>query len=1516
MTNPLVAQREDSTTAYSGIQIAESVADTQKAIESGDWASGVMGAVGTGLDALGMAMDPFGAIFSAGVGWLIEHVGPVSDALDSLTGDPDEIKAHSETWKNVSAELDAINTEMKDLVKADTASWLGEAGDAYRKRSEDTANLIAAAKAAADGAADGIGTAGEVVGAVRSLVRDIIAELVGHLVSWALQVVCTLGIAMAWVVPQVVAEVAKVASKIADITTKLIKAMKALTPLLKKLGDGFGDAKKQLDKIKADGAKNDGPASTKTASADDKPRGGDNSTQPPGENRGDGNASTASQHADGDASRAGNGNARTEKSAARPEDPVVAGRDRVCKPGSGDPVDPATGDMFDSAVDVRIEAALPLVLQRSHISSYRAGRLFGRTWASTVDQRLEFDARGVVFAAEDGALLVYPEPPEDGGSVLPEAGPRWPLARTAEGYRIWRPLTGEILYFGKEPVGIAPIVAVADGNGSRIDFDYEAGALVGIRHSGGHYVDVIAEDGLIKEFRLRDRTGAIPLVRYSYEHERLAEVINSSGESMRFSYDADGRITRWVDRNGEWYEYHYDADGRVVRTEGSGGALTGEWEYDGSTTLYTDACGHTTRFDFNEAHQLIRETDPLGHVTSSEWDGHNNLLSRVDPLGRTVRYRYTELGEVAAIIRPDGAQQRAEFDEFGRRTAVVEPDGGVWRYAYDERGNRSSVTDPSGAVTTYAYDDRGHLEAMTDPAGGVHRWETDAAGRVLVATDSEGASIRYTRDQFGRVATTTDPAGNVTRFRWSIEGRLLSRTLPDGSVESWRYDAEGNEVGYVDEAGKGTVFETTHFDLVSAEVRPDGSRIEFAYDAALRLTEVRAPNGLAWQYRYDGAGNLLAEIDYDGREIRYSYDAAGQLVERVNGAGEVTRFVRDELGNVVEKHAGGRISRFEYDAAERLVRAVNADADVVLERDARGRVLREAVNGRALEFRYDAAGRRVYRRTPTGAESIWSHDADHRATGLRTAGRRLDFDFDAVGREVRRRVDTGAELTQRWDARDQLVEQTMSVASDDPAHRRPVQQRRYRYFADGHLAGVDDPLSGTRSFELDAAGQVLAVRGADRSERYSYDEVGNLLQAAWRNAPGAEPDAQGARSYRANRLQTAGGLSYIYDAQGRVVVRQRKRLSRKPDAWHFSWDAEDRLVGVVTPDGVRWIYRYDALGRRVAKQRLAADGVTVAEQVDFTWDDVALVEQVHNGRHATVWNYGQDEGVVPITQTERMLTPEQHWADTAFYSIVTDLIGMPTELVDPRGNLAWQARSTVWGEPLAATGGPATTPLRFPGQYFDAETGLHYNVHRYYDPSTARFTSNDPLGLDPSPNPAAYVHNPLTWMDPLGLTGRPGGCSGGSRDVVYRNLREDEDPRKGLFAKDWEYEPKRYVRGPKSGEIKYDDMGTPSGHVGNGSGENFKSRFISTTKDYGVAEKFREPGQRTVAIDLKRYKELGGGGAGSVLDVSTEAGRAKATFLCGGGWGSTAKGYATGSQEVLLGGAVHPGAITQVHPKP
>lgn len=214
-------------------------------------------------------------------------------------------------------------------------------------------------------------------------------------------------------------------------------------------------------------------------------------------------------------------------------------------------------------------------------------------------------------------------------------------------------------------------------------------------------------------------------------------------------------------------------------------------------------------------------------------------------------------------------------------------------------------------------------------------------------------------------------------------------------------------------------------------------------------------------------------------------------------------------------------------------------------------------------------------------------------------------------------------------------------------------------------------------------------------------------------------------------------------------------MSRKRDTWRYTWDAEDHLTGVTTPDGTRWRYLYDALGRRIAKQRLAAGSDNVVEQVDFTWDGTVLCEQttVSTDRSEAVTLTWDHSGLQPVAQTERIsaVDARQQVIDSRFFAIVTDLVGAPRELVDESGAVAWRARSTLWGNTAWGVNSTAYSPLRFPGQYYDPENGLHYNYFRYYDPESAQYLSPDPLGLAPDPNPTAYVRNPHVGSDPLGL---------------------------------------------------------------------------------------------------------------------------------------------------------------------
>ncbi|MBP2330551.1 RHS repeat-associated protein [Kibdelosporangium banguiense] len=1332
MSNPLVAERKDSTQGFSGVPLLESVNDTSKAIESGDWAAGVLGAAGTALDALGMALDPFGAIFSAGVGWLIEHVGPLSDALDELTGDPDQIKAHAQTWTNIAGELGSISTEMANLIASDTASWTGESADAYRARSTDTANLIGAAKAAAEGAASGIGTAGEVVAAVRTLVRDIIAELVGHLISWALQVLFTLGIGMVWVVPQVIGAVAKTATKIAGLTTKLVQALGKLAPMLKKLGGAFGDVSKSLKNVKPGKAAPPSPKPgdpTPTPKGLDLPKSGDGTspsstgptpkpdTSPPP--RPDTNGSPNPPGSNNDIptpTPKGNGpNGSTTPSGSpptnkpdKPRDTAVGPDTRVCK---SDPVDVATGEMILTQRDLELPGALRLVLDRTHVSSYRAGHWFGPSWSSTVDQRLEVDDQNVCYFGDDGMILVYPIPAA-GASVLPLEGPRWPLRAEPTGtYAI---AAGKRDLRFAAPSGprrrVHPLSVTESSDGDRVEIEYDGvGAPVLMRHSSGYQVSVRTESGRVAGIAVSgDGTGEVVVMRYRYDDRgRLTEVINSSGAPLRFDYDDSGRITGWQDRNSVWYRYVFDAEGRCVRTVGDGGFLDGTFVYDRQrmVTIHTDSLGHSTEFHLNGENQVLQEIDPLHNVTTFEWDRYDRLLSRADPLGRVTRHEYSADGTLSAIVRPDGSRVRVDQHDDDALAVSVHDKDQTWRHSYAG----TEAPDPMAAQVGVAMPLRYDSIQAKDPAA--------------------EPGTRFERDMFGRPSRMTTAAGGQTHLSWTVEGRLASRISPSGGREQWRYDNEGNEIEHLDALGQRTRTEYGPFDRPIATTDAVGARTTYSYDTELRLIAVTNPHGLVWRFTYDAAGRLIEETDFDGRILRFTYDAAGQLRTSANMLGEITEFTYDLLGQVIERRSPSGTTSYRYDPLGRLASAVGPDAELVFQRDEDGRVITESVNGRTVTFSYSDDGREKRRRTPSGVDSLWTFDGAGTPQTLSTAGHVLQFTHDQGGRETQRVVDGTVVLTQSFDSEYRLASQMVADV-----------QRRFDYRQDGKLIGLQDKVSGSVRLVLDPSGRITEVIAPDRRENYRYDATGNITASRL-----------GPHQYQGNTLTAAGGVTFGHDPHGRMVLRRQGPAGSTEQTWLYTWDTHDRMTGVITPDGQRWRYLYDPLGRRIAKQRLVPGAEpAVAEQIEFTWDGPLLIEQVHTDaagrRLVTTWDYHPTDDR-PLTQTS---------SDGRFVSIVTDQVGTPTGLVDTAGKLVWHNRSSLWGEVLGTPG----TPLRFPGQYADPETRLYYNVYRYYDPAVGRYISQDPYGLGPAPNPFAYVGNPHLSADPLGLMDCGGGNSG------------------------------------------------------------------------------------------------------------------------------------------------------------
>ncbi|MDT7843718.1 RHS repeat-associated core domain-containing protein [Streptomyces justiciae] len=1027
----------------------------------------------------------------------------------------------------------------------------------------------------------------------------------------------------------------------------------------------------------------------------------------------------------------------------------------------GDPIDMATGQMVMSIIDLSLPGVLPLAIERSHRTGVASGRWFGADWTSTLDQRLLIDDDGARLISADGTVLYYAVP-EPGEPMSPILGPTWPLRwdGTRDGIMtVHQPDIDTKLLFRRLPGGPASelsLVGLRDRNDNAIDFLYaEDGSPHEVIHHGGYRLGIDVSAGRITALRLLSAPDRPCLTTYEYDAQgRLIGAVDSSSKPQRYSYDEQHRLTGWQSRIGDWYRYAYDATGRCVRTGGDSGVLAYSYAYDDETrtTRATDSLGQEIAYTFNDDLLPCNETDPLGHTVIRDWDEYGRLVSETDQLGRTTRYGHDHAGNITEVVRPDGGVVAKEYNEFGQVTKVTQPDGSIWESVYDERGNRVAVVDPAGARTTFTLDERGALVDVTDALG--QRRQTlvnDAAGLVSETVDALGARNSVVRDAFGRIIELTDPFGAVTRIGWTLEGRISWRRLPNGTTEHWSYDAEGNPLEHRSSNGRGTRFENTHFDLCTLRQSEDGTLERFRYDTELRLRGVTNAAGQEWSYTYDGVGRLISETDFNGRTVTYRYDAAGQLVERTNGAGQVTGFRHDILGNVVAMETDGSTTTYEYDPLGRLVRAQGPDVELRREHDAVGRMLAESWNGHAVHSEYDLIGRRVERRTPSGAVTRWSYDVERRSVVQRSGQNDVAFRYDVAGREIERALGDVARLAHEWDAERLRTTQALAAAAGE------VRRRTFQHRPDGMLASVTDPRLGVRTFTFDAAGRVTAARYGDggRDESYRFDVLGNLTEFTSQAVRDEDEEAgTGERTYFGSLIERAGRTRYRHDGQGRVIKRTTKLLSGGVRVWRYRWNAEDQLTDVLTPDGRHWRYLYDPVGRRVAKLLLADDGTTVVEQVSFFWDGDNLAEQT-DGTASTSWDW--TDGPTPVSQRVRDTGPigpdsPQHEIDERFYAIVTDLIGTPTELVDADGAVAWTQSSTIWGVPTERPDAQRVDcPLRFPGQYYDDETGLHYNHHRYYEPGTARYLSPDPLGRTPAPNHYAYVKNPLQWKDPLGL---------------------------------------------------------------------------------------------------------------------------------------------------------------------
>ncbi len=286
------------------------------------------------------------------------------------------------------------------------------------------------------------------------------------------------------------------------------------------------------------------------------------------------------------------------------------------------------------------------------------------------------------------------------------------------------------------------------------------------------------------------------------------------------------------------------------------------------------------------------------------------------------------------------------------------------------------------------------------------------------------------------------------------------------------------------------------------------------------------------------------------------------------------------------------------------------------------------------------------------------------------------------------------------------------------------------------------------------AGRLLQHREPNQGKpgaRLVYDLADNLLGE---RSPQSDIDAHLPLAPIAdNRLTHWQKLFYRYDAWGNLIGRRNGLYEQ-----HYRYDADNRLVQAHGrgPQGeFEAQYHYDALGRR-SRKAVRYKG-KIEQTTRFLWQGYRLLQEQRDDGSRRSWSYDPASPWSPLAALEQ--AGDSRSADIYWYH--TDLNSAPLEVTDAAGNLCWSGQYDTFGKLQGQTvagaakrqGAQYQQPLRYAGQYQDDESGLHYNLFRYYEPEVGRFTTQDPIGLRGGLNLYQYAPNPLMWVDPLGLSG-------------------------------------------------------------------------------------------------------------------------------------------------------------------
>lgn len=783
----------------------------------------------------------------------------------------------------------------------------------------------------------------------------------------------------------------------------------------------------------------------------------------------------------------------------------------------------------------------------------------------------------------------------------------------------------------------------------------------------------------------------------------LKNIVQLNSTSRRFTYDPTfNQLTSMTDELGHQTLYQIDPNnGNLLSLTQVVGAVGGN---DDLITQFT--------YTNNGLVDLI--TDPLGRITDSDYDANGRLISIIYAKGTADeakrQFEYDLAGNQTAIINEKGDRTTFEYNALNRlvKTIEADPDG------------NGPLTSP---ITTYSYDADGNLISTTDAVGNVNQNTYDKLNRLVENIDTLNQKTSYSYDSLGNLLSVVDPLGNETENKYDARNRLIETIDPDSGITKFTYDLSNNLASVTD---------------------PVNNKTTFVYDARNRLISETDPLGKSTQYQYDPVNNLIAKTDRNNRRTEFKYDEINRLnQEKWVGTDQVINYSYDKVSNQTAVNDKFSSLAFNYDNRERLLSVNNAGTP--------------GFSNVVLNYSYDKVGN-VLSVVDTinnvaGGNNSYSYDALNRLTKLTQSGnnvsdKRVDFAYNLLGQytSINRYANlTGTQLvngtTYTYDSLNRLTNLNHSNGTNNVAFYN------YVYDAASRITKITD-IDGTTDYTYDKRAQLTGANHSNANnpdESYSYDANGNRITSSIHG--------NGYVTGKGNRLLSDGKYNYEYDNEGNLTKQTEIATGKVQE---LTWDYRNRLVAMVDKDATgketqRVEFTYDAFNRRIAKAVDTNPQDTtppVVRQFIYDGQNVLLefVDSDGAGANQPVLDtrYLHGAGVDQVMAQESAGNVEWH---------LTDHLGTIRDLVNNSGAVVNHFVYDSFGQVISESNPAIDTRYLFTGREFDSETGLYYYRARYYDQTTGRFLSEDPIGFNGGDsNLYRYVlNNPRNLTDPLGL---------------------------------------------------------------------------------------------------------------------------------------------------------------------